>query len=63
VKVSAAYRRLYSKGQGKERRNKATTRNEEVEQTNYTKGRKTIWNIYRGCQQKELPSNFYIINR
>jgi hypothetical protein len=27
------------------------------------KGRKLGWSIYRGCDQKELPSNFYIISR
>jgi hypothetical protein len=26
-----------------------------------TKGRKIDWYIYRGCHQKELPVNFYII--
>lgn len=26
-------------------------------------GRIICWNIYKRCHQKELPSNFYIINR
>jgi hypothetical protein len=27
------------------------------------KGRKTGWNICRGCHQEELSRNFYIVNR
>jgi hypothetical protein len=47
-------------GQGKETRNKVTARNEEFGQI-YMKGRNTDWNTFRGCHQKELASNFYII--
>jgi hypothetical protein len=28
----------------------------------YTEGRKIGWNIYGGCHQKQLASNFYNIN-
>jgi hypothetical protein len=60
--VCKVCRRLYQMGQGGGRRNKVTTRNEEVRQIN-TRGGKIGWNIYSRCHQKVLPRNLYIMKQ